>query len=89
MSNFLKYFTMYFAVVLAGVKSVEENYANEPGASKQKLVLDSIIAVSSIGAQVPEVHVQAISAIINSVVGTLNAVGIFKKTAPKQITLPA
>lgn len=80
----LSLFVTYFGAVLEGVKAVEDQFKSEPGASKAKLVLDSIQAAASVaGAAIPEAHVQFIANLINVVVASLNATGIFTHASSK------
>jgi hypothetical protein len=69
----------YLPFVLAGVQAVENSLAGQPGATKKAAVLSAIAAAGAVGEQVPEDHVKVISALIDSVVGTLNTSGVFKK----------
>ena len=66
--------------VLAAIKGVEDVIGAGNGATKKQLVLNSISSVAAIGEKVDDKNVQAISALIDSTVTTLNSSGIFKKT---------
>ena len=73
----------YLAPALAGIIGVENAVHSEvPGAAKKQIVLDAISAGANVGEAVPEPHVAAISELIDVVVSTLNATGVFKKTTP-------
>ncbi len=69
----------YLPVILTGVVNVESALQGQPGESKKKLVLDAILAGAKTGEQIPEAHIQGISMLIDSIVASLNASGIFKK----------
>lgn len=71
----------YLPHVLVGVQAVEQA-VSAPGQTKKQLVLGAITAAASVGEQVPEQHVQVISALIDTTVATLNQAGVFK-TGPK------
>ena len=77
----------YLPYVLTAVLGVEQTVQAMPGASKKALVLSAVTVASKVGEQVPDTHVQAISQLIDSLVATLNASGIFKST-PKTTTTP-
>lgn len=76
----------YLPYVLAGVQAVQSSLADHPGSTKKAAVLSAISAAAAVGDAVPEDHVNIISALIDSTVGTLNATGVFKSS--KQGTLP-
>ena len=81
----MKYFLLalqYLPHVLAGVQAVEAALATSTGATKKEIVLAAMTAAAHVGEQVPEDHVKLVSSIIDSVVATLNASGLFKH-APK------
>jgi hypothetical protein len=71
----------YLPTVLSCVQAVEAVFANSPGAAKKQLVMNAIQAGAASGEKIPEAHVQGISTLIDNVVGTLNASGIFNKSA--------
>lgn len=78
--NALKYLIValqYLPHVLAGVQAVEAVVGAGNGATKKQLILSSLTAVARVGAQVPEDHVQVVSALVDSVVNTLNQSGLF------------
>lgn len=80
--NFLAILAKYLPYVLAGVVSVEQTIGASPGASKKQVVLDALAAAGAVGEQVPETHIKVISALINSVVGSLNVSGVFTHGTP-------
>lgn len=91
MNKFLQALT-YFPYVLASVKAVEDAAGALPGATKKQIVLTSVVNVAKLGEQIPEPHVQLVSALIDSVVSVLNATGVFGHaavTATGSTTLPA
>jgi hypothetical protein len=49
-----------------------------PGATKKAMVMNSLAIAAKVGEAVPETHVAAISAAIDSIVSSLNAAGVFK-----------
>lgn len=68
------------AQVLATIIAVEKGASQLPGTTKAQIVLDSVLAGSSIVAtNFPNERVQQIAALINLFVGIFNATGIFKK----------
>lgn len=82
MKLFLAIFS-YLPYVLAGVKAVQDVVGDSiPGTTKKELVLNSIKAAASVGEQIPEAHVQGISALIDSTVATFKASGVFKTVTP-------
>lgn len=48
-----------------------------PGATKKAMVMASLDIAAKVGEKIPEAHVAAVSALIDSVVGSLNAAGVF------------
>lgn len=75
--NWIQLVATYLPVVLGGVVAVENTIKNEPGSTKQQVVVDSILAASQVGEQTPNATAAQISALVNVVVGTLNATGVF------------
>ena len=69
----------YAPHVAAAVQGIEATNAALPGQTKKQLVLTSIEAAAKVGESVPEPHVALISALIDTLVGVLNASGIFAK----------
>lgn len=68
----------FFPYVLTGVVAVEQVVgATVPGQTKKDIILGSIVAAAKVGEQTPNVNVQQISGLIDAVVGTLNASGVF------------
>lgn len=78
--NWIQLVATYLPVVLGGVVAVENAIKNEPGSTKQQVVVDSILAASQVGEQAPNATAAQISALVNVVVGTLNATGVFSHT---------
>lgn len=74
----------YTPYVLGAVQAVEESNASLPGATKKNIVMAAIVAAAKVGEQVPETHVQIISTLIDEMVATLNAAGIFKTSKVAQ-----
>jgi hypothetical protein len=73
----------YMPVVISAVKSVEDTVGSEvPGTAKKQIVLDVISAAAKAGETIPDADVAAISMLVDIVVGSLNATGVFKKSAP-------
>lgn len=79
----------YLPFVLAGITAVEQNVSSAPGATKKALVMSSIQIAAKVGEQVPNSHVSAISALIDSIVAQLNASGIFTHTPAAPAKDPA
>jgi hypothetical protein len=67
----------YFPVVLQGVVTVEAALTGAPGATKKAVVMSAIAAGAKVGETAPNEDVQAVSALIDSVVATLNQTGWF------------
>jgi hypothetical protein len=86
--KFIDIFKTYFAYVLAGISNVQQAIGPGNGATKKALVLAGITAAASVGEQVPETHVAAISALIDSTVAILNKTNLlgFGGTAATQTT---
>lgn len=80
--NKLSIALQYLPYILSSVKGVEQVLGDQPGAVKKQLVMSAITAACKVGEQVPEVHVQVVSYLIDVVVQTLNTTGVFaqKKT---------
>ena len=75
----------YFPYILAGIVAVQGSLPNAPGATKKELILNAVLAAASVGEQVPEAHVSAISKFIDVTVATLKGTGLLgfvAKTAP-------
>lgn len=72
----------YLPYVLGAVQGVETALAGATGATKKQAVLTAITAAGSVGEQVPEPHVALISKMIDTVVGMLNASGLFSHSTP-------
>lgn len=71
----------YLPAVLAGVTGVEAAIKAAPGTAKKQVVLNAILAGAQAGETVPESHVAGISTLIDNVVTSLNAAGVFTKPA--------
>jgi hypothetical protein len=67
----------YLPTVIAAVAAIEKALQGAPGATKKQLILDAIQAGAKQGETVPESHIAGVSALIDQVVGTLNATGFF------------
>lgn len=48
-----------------------------PGATKKAMVMNSLAIAAKVGESIPESHVAAVSAMVDSVVSSLNASGVF------------
>jgi hypothetical protein len=71
----------FFPFVLGGVVAVEQVAASEPGATKKQIVLDTVLTAAKLGEQVPVPMVSLISALIDQIVTSLNASGLFSHKA--------
>lgn len=64
-----------------------------PGATKKAMVMNSLAIASKVGETIPESHVAAVSAVIDSVVNSLNTSGVFahktSTAAPAAAPVPA
>jgi hypothetical protein len=72
----------YAPFVSAAVQQIEQTQAALPGASKKQIVMASIGAAAHVGQGVPEAHVQVISALVDILVSSFNAAGLFKSATP-------
>lgn len=68
----------FFPAVLTAVVAVEQAIT-APGATKKQIVLGSITAAAKVAETVDDADVQAISTLIDTTVGSLNAAGVFGK----------
>ena len=75
MTAFLK----YAPYALAGAQAVEQAVGSGNGADKKTLVIAGVLAGAHAGETVPVAQVQAISAVVETVVGVLNASGVLGK----------
>ena len=80
--NYLLLVMKYFPFVLQAITAVEAAIGSAPGATKKQVVMASVTAAAKVGATVDESHVSAISALIETTVGALNASGLLGKPAP-------
>jgi hypothetical protein len=79
----------YLPYVLAGVIGVEQSIGSTaPGTTKKAVVLSAITAAAKVGEQVPNTHVAEISSLIDSLVATLNASGVFTHAATPATPVP-
>lgn len=75
--NILNSILKFLPYVLGAVITVEQN-VSAPGATKKKIVLNSILGVAQIGEQVPNQPLaEGISGLIDTTVSALKAGGIF------------
>jgi hypothetical protein len=72
----------YFPYVLQAVMAVEQSIGSHPGATKKAVVMGVVTAAAGVGESVSDPKVAAISGLIDTVVATLNKVGIFGKSTP-------
>lgn len=71
----------YLPGVLMTVKAVETELADHPGATKKAVALGAIQAAAQVAGQtIPNAQVQAIGALTDGVVATLNASGVFQSS---------
>lgn len=70
----------YLPAVLQAVKGVETVIGPGNGKTKKELVMDSALAVAKVGEDVDQKHVQAISALVDLTVNSLNVAGVFAKS---------
>ena len=54
-----------------------------PGATKKQVVMGIITAGTQAAEQIPELEVQQIAGLVDTVVGALNTTGVFTKVTPK------
>ena len=71
----------YLPYVLQAVVAIEAS-VTAPGKTKKQIILDAILAGAKVGETVDQATITIISSLIDTIVTTLNAAGIFK-TTPK------
>jgi hypothetical protein len=75
--------------ILQAILGIEAT-VNAPGATKKAMVMNSLAIAAKVGESIPESHVAAVSAMVDSVVGSLNSSGVFThKTASSTTSAPA
>lgn len=80
--NWLALVLQFLPKIIETVVTIESSFKGTiPGAAKKDLVLSAITTSAKLGEQVPESHVQAISATIDGVVDVLNT-HLWKKPVP-------
>ena len=67
--------------ILQAVVAVEAVMAGANGQTKKQTVMAAIGAAAQAGETIPEDHVKLVSSLIDSVVGQLNASGVFNHAA--------
>jgi hypothetical protein len=67
----------YLPHVISGVVAVQGALKGAPGATKKAAVLSAITAANRVAGDVPEEHVQLVSALIDASVAVLKATGKF------------
>jgi hypothetical protein len=78
--NWLTLILTYLPTVLQGVVAVEAALKGAPGVVKKQVILNAIQAGAATAEKIPQQDVAGIGALIDNVVGTLNASGLFTKT---------
>lgn len=81
-------FMKYAPYAVAGAQAAESAIGAGNGAAKKQAVIAGIINAAHIGETVPIAQVAAISAVVDLVVSTLNAAGVFGKVA-QAVVVPA
>jgi hypothetical protein len=80
----------YMLAIVPGVVAVEKTIGSEaPGTSKKQVILDAIQAAAKVGETSSNVDVALASVLIDSTVGTLNAVGFFSHAPAATSPTPA
>jgi hypothetical protein len=79
----------FFPYALAAIVGVEQAAAATPGESKKQIVLDSVLVAAKVGEAVPVPVVSMISLLIDQIVTSLNASGIFTHKAVAAPAAPA
>lgn len=74
-------FLKYGPYALAAVQGVETAVGPGNGATKKQLAVAAILSIAHAGESVPVPQVQIISAVVDTIVGTLNGMGAFGKVA--------
>lgn len=76
----------YFPLVTAGVDTLQTVAASVPGSDRKQILLNALHVGAQIGESFPNADVQLISALVDNVVGSLNAAGVFSKgSAPAAV----
>jgi hypothetical protein len=76
----------YFPYVLNGAIAIQSAMPNVPGTNKKQILLSGLAAGAAIGETIPEVHVQAVSAMIDAVVSALKSSSLFGFSPTAQTT---
>lgn len=80
--KWLQLILKYLPSVLAAVVGVESAIGSQPGATKKQVALMIILAGAKGAESVPNPEVQAVGGLVDTVVSTLNASGVFTKATP-------
>jgi len=81
-------FVKYAPYALAGAQAVEKAVGAGNGADKKQIAVAGILAAAHAGETVPVAQVQVIAAVVDTVVGTLNAAGLLGKAATPVVVVP-
>jgi hypothetical protein len=73
--------TVYAPVALGAIASVEAADASIPGPTKAQIAVNIVLAAAQVGEGVPVPAVSDISTLVDVLVGSLNATGIFQHKA--------
>ncbi len=76
MNNVFASILKYLPYILGGVVAVQQAIPTAPGTTKKQVVLNAINAAAAVGEQIPESHIAAISALIDSTVTTLHTTNL-------------
>lgn len=83
-------FLKYGPLALTAVQGVELAVGAGNGATKKQLAVAAILSVAHVGETVPLPQVQIVAALVDTIVGTMNAMGGFGKTpAPASVAVAA
>lgn len=88
--NALADFMKYAAIALPAVQAAETEIGPGNGETKAQLAIAAVLAVAHAGETVPVEKVQLVSAVVDTIVSTLNATGVFTKSTPvTSVAVPA
>lgn len=75
--------------IIQAVVGIEAAVHGAPGATKKSLVMASLAIAAKAGEKIPDDHIAAVSALVDSVVSGLNSAGVFTtktSTAPNALS---
>ena len=86
--NFFLLAMQFLPYALQAVVAVEGVIGSQSGTTKKAVVMSAVLAANQVAGTVPESHVKVVSALIDTLVGGLNAAGVFGKTVTTAPEIP-